>query len=84
MKQTIALLQAYAPYWNVARLKFDRTDLDVKSCRRVASFLACGGLTAQPERSAQNDKRYPTSQPGESPNRPLSLDTEFCTSASGR
>src|SRR6185312_9673734 len=49
--------------------------LDVESSRGVASFPAGRGLMPQRERHSRKDKKYPTVHPGESPNRPLSLDT---------
>lgn len=66
MKQTMALLPAHAPYWNVAQENFGRTHLDVGFRRRVASFPACGCFTAYTERHRQTNKKYPTIQPGES------------------
>ncbi len=67
MKQTKALLRAFALNSNAARGNLDRTDLDVEYWHRVASFPGCKNLTARPERHRFARKKYPTIQLGESP-----------------
>jgi hypothetical protein len=66
MKQTIALLLAFSANLGCAQVKTNRTHHDVKSGSRVARFPAPHCFISLPERHRLPNKKYPTTQPGES------------------